>query len=180
MKVPIDILRRLNTLLILYLDDILLIARSQKELITGRDTLIFLLQNLGFPINFEKSVQQPCQNIEFLGIVVDSRDMTLTLPQEKVNPIIDHCQLFLSRDQVALREIAQLIGKLSYSAVAVLPAPLHYRSLQRHPHKVLLDLAKEIWNHLLANGIMITVEYLPGTLNLEADHLSRSATDSSK
>ena len=45
MKVQIAILRRLNILLIVYLDDILLIARSQKELITARDTLIFLLQN---------------------------------------------------------------------------------------------------------------------------------------
>ena len=65
--------------------------------------------------------------MEFLGIVVDSRDMTLTLPQEKVNTIIDQRQLFLSRDQVTVWEIGQLIGKLGYSAVAVLPAPFHYR-----------------------------------------------------
>ena len=32
---------------------------------------------------------------------------------------------------MTVREIAQLIGKLSYSAIVVLPAPLHYRSLQR-------------------------------------------------
>ena len=32
---------------------------------------------------------------------------------------------------MTVREITQLIRKLSYSAVAVLPAPLHYRSLQR-------------------------------------------------
>ena len=38
MKVPMAILRRLNILLTLYLDDILLIARSQNELITARDT----------------------------------------------------------------------------------------------------------------------------------------------
>ena len=62
---------------------------------------------------------------------MDSRDMTLTLPQEKVNAIIDQCQLFFSRDQVKVREITQMIGNLSYSGVAVLPAPLFYRSLQR-------------------------------------------------
>lgn len=32
---------------------------------------------------------------------------------------------------MAVREITQMIGELSYSAVAVLPAPLHCRSLQR-------------------------------------------------
>ena len=52
-------------------------------------TLIFLLQNLGILINFEKSVLQPCQRTEFLGIVVDSIDNTLTLSQEKVNTIAD-------------------------------------------------------------------------------------------
>ena len=57
--------------------------------------------------------------------------MTLTLPQEKLNAIIDQCQLLLLRDTVTMREIAQLIGKISYSAGAVLLAPFHYRSLQR-------------------------------------------------
>ena len=66
-----------------------------------------------------------------MGIFVVSRHMTLTLLQEKVNVIIDQFQLFLSRDQVTVWEIAQLIGKLCYSGVAILPGPLHYRSLQR-------------------------------------------------
>ena len=80
--------------------------------------------------------------------------MTLTLPQEKVNAIIDQCQLFLSRDQVTMWAIAQLIGKLSYSAAGVLPAPLHYRCLQRHPQQIFvrpsqkqLGLPSSEWDH---------------------------------
>ena len=87
--VKVAILRRLNLLLILCLDDILLIVRFQKELIMARETLTFLLQNLSFLINFEKSVLQPFQKVEFFRIFVDSRDITFTLPQEKVNAIID-------------------------------------------------------------------------------------------
>ena len=92
--------------------------------------MIFLLKNLGFLVNFEKSVLQPCQRI-FLGIFVVSRDTTLILLQEKVNVIIDQFQLFLSRDQVTVWEIALLIGKLCYSRVVILPVPLYYRSIQR-------------------------------------------------
>lgn len=44
----------------------------------GKDKLTFLLQNLGFLVNIEKPVFQPCQKIEFLWIILDSRDMTLT------------------------------------------------------------------------------------------------------
>ena len=94
---------RLNVLLILYLDGILIIVRSQQELIAARDALIFLSQNLGFLINFEKLVLHSYQRIEFLGIVVDSRVMTLTVPPEKVNAMIKHCQLFPSREQVTVR-----------------------------------------------------------------------------
>ena len=39
----ISILRRLNIRLIIYLDDVLLMAESISELLIARDTLIFLL-----------------------------------------------------------------------------------------------------------------------------------------
>ena len=56
-----------------------------------------------------------------MGIVMDSRHAMLTLPQEKLNSIIDQRQLLLSREEVTVRDISQLIGKLSYPAEAVLP-----------------------------------------------------------
>lgn len=56
MKVPISILRRLNILPILNLDGIFVIALLQEEIMVARDAFIFLLQNLGFPINVKKSV----------------------------------------------------------------------------------------------------------------------------
>ena len=66
MKFPIPILKRLNMILILYLDDILFIAWTQDEITLAWDTLIFLLQCLGFLVDIKKSVLQPCQKIEFL------------------------------------------------------------------------------------------------------------------
>lgn len=49
-------------------------------------------------------------------------------------------------------------------------------------NKSFSDLAKEIWNYLLANGIMIIVEDLPGSVssNVEEDHQAWSVTNSSK
>ena len=49
-------------------------------------------------------------------------------------------------------------------------------------NKSFSDLAKEIWNYLLANEIMIIVEDLPGSVssNVEEDHQARSVTNSSK
>ena len=42
-----------------------------QEIMTARDTLIFLLQNLGFVINLKKSILQPVKQLEFLGLQIE-------------------------------------------------------------------------------------------------------------
>ena len=45
---------------------------------------------------------------------------------------------------------------------------------------ILTAMSKEIWKYLLAHQITITVEYLPGILNVRADWQSRNVKDSSE
>ena len=61
----------------------LLMAQTLKGSLQAKETLIFLLQNLGSVINIEKSQLTPVTEIEFLGLVINSVNMTLALPQEK-------------------------------------------------------------------------------------------------
>ena len=66
MKVLISVLRNrdfLNFLLIIYPDDMLIMGMSVQELIFHRDTVIYLLHNLGFVLNFKKPVLQHSQKI---------------------------------------------------------------------------------------------------------------------
>ena len=42
----------------------------------------------------------------------------------------------------------------------------------------LLQITKEIWNYLLANRIAVTADYLPNSLNIQADWQSRNHKDS--
>ena len=65
LKILISLLRKLNVWLIIFLDDILLMAASVEELTLAKDNLIVLLQNLGFLINTKKSILQPTQKIQF-------------------------------------------------------------------------------------------------------------------
>ena len=67
LKVPISLLRKLNVRIIIYLDDMLLMASSLEDLLMARDTLIFILQHLGFLINIKKSYLEPTSTLEFLG-----------------------------------------------------------------------------------------------------------------
>ena len=46
--------------------------------------------------------------------------------------------------------------------------------------KQLLNIKKEIWQHLLANQIKIMVKFLPTTLNVRADCKSRNVEPNSE
>ena len=158
MKVPMCLLRKLNVRLIIFLDDILLMAASREEIIVARDTLIYLLQGLGFLINIKKSVLEPTQFIEFLGIEINSLEMTLQLPQEKKNQIVTQCQGLLEKSNVTIRELTRLVGRLSSTAVAILPAPLQYRAIQRQQ-------IAELANKKNYNSLVTLTEEVKGELN---------------
>lgn len=91
LKIPIALLRRLNIRLIIYLDDILLMGKTLREILKSRDTLIFVLQRLGFVINQKKTVLRPNQHLGFLGMLIDTRDMSVFLTQEKLEKTVQKC-----------------------------------------------------------------------------------------
>ena len=129
LKVPISLLRK-PSVKIIYLDDMLLMASSLEDLLMARDTLIFIIQHLGFLINIKKSYLEPTPTLEFLGVIVDSGEMTLSLPKEKLLKVQNHCQEILEKEKVTVRELRRLIGRLLSTAIVVLSAPLHFRHLQ--------------------------------------------------
>ena len=66
LKVPICLIRRLIIRIVIYLDEMLLLGRSIKEVLIATDTVIFLLQHLGFVINLKKSILTTPQQKSFL------------------------------------------------------------------------------------------------------------------
>ena len=135
----IGLLRRLGFRLLIYLDDIILLNQLKGQLEQERDSTLWLLQRLGFIINWDKSVLSPSQQVVYLGFQIDSTKMTLALPQQKITAIQDECLSLLRSDVVSVRQLARLIGKLTASVLAILPAPLHFRQLQMAQSKALLS-----------------------------------------
>ena len=60
----------------------LLTGRTLPEIFMARETLIFLLQHLGFVINLKKSVLLPVKQIEFVGLVIDNGKITLAFAEK--------------------------------------------------------------------------------------------------
>ena len=125
--------------MIVYIDDILLLGESASQVEGHLEALIFLLTGLGFIINVPKSITTPTQQIEYLGMQVDSTSQQLTLPGEKLHHIRMEVNQHLQRPQVTARQLAQLIGKLHATCPAVPPAPLFYRSLQGDLQRALIS-----------------------------------------
>lgn len=123
-------LRELGYTITSYIDDTLLCSSSLSgcyECI--RDTL-HLLRKLGFCINYEKSVLVPTNRIEYLGNVINSQDMTVTLPERRREKILHSCTLLLQKKREKIREVARVIGLLVAATPAVEIGKLFYRKLE--------------------------------------------------
>ena len=57
--------------------------------------------------------------------------MSISLPQEKKYKIISKSQGILKEKSVSIRELTQVLGGLSSTAIAVLATPFQYRAIQR-------------------------------------------------
>ena len=109
-KVPMTILRRIDIKIIIYLDHMLLIGHSVEEILISQDTVIFLLQHLGPFIKWKKSVLKPVQEIEFLGLTINSGTLELSLNKTKIEKGVSECQNLLNNPQTSILELTRLIG----------------------------------------------------------------------
>ena len=132
LKVPMSVLRRLLIRLVIYIDDIIIMAQTREEAEMAKDTTIFLLQALGFTINWKKSVLTPCKELIYLGVKVNSTTMTLQVPEEKISYLRKTCEKTLQRNKISARQLSSVMGKLRATAQAFSPAPLQLRNIQEN------------------------------------------------
>ena len=116
--------------IIRYLDDSLLLSSSKEEVLRLTQMTWSLLQSLVFLINWTISTLSPVQSITYLGFVISSLNMTIYLPEVKVQRVYALCNSALSQPQMSGRQLASLLGTLESCRLATWVAPLHLRALQ--------------------------------------------------
>ena len=131
LKPAVALLRKLGIRCILYLDDMLIMAQSKTALLEHLAMAIDLLVSLGFIINLDKSVIKPTRLIEFLGFLLNSISMSISLPNRKVHQIQQLVKKLVQASQITTRSLAQLLGLMVAAHPAILPAPLYYRQLEK-------------------------------------------------
>ena len=138
-KVPLSHLRERGHLIIGYLDDFFLRGRQFGKCKTSLIEAIGLLQRLGFTINPDKSQLDPVTKLIFLGFVIDSVAMTVTLPDEKKEELVSLIQYILSREYCRIRKVASLVGKMVSSLPASLYGALYYRTIENDKNRALKE-----------------------------------------
>ena len=125
-----------------YIDDSYLQGDTSAECHKNVTDTITLFTKLGFHIHPEKSVFIPSQKLTFLGFVLDSKAMTVTLTEEKVQQILSVCASLLKTQMPAIRQIVEVIGILVSNFPGAQYGPLHYRHLDRDKYLALVAANK--------------------------------------
>ena len=130
MKQPFGYLCSQGHQSVIYVDDSYLKGHSFEECQENVWVTVHLLQKLRFTIHPNKSILIPTQILVFLGIVISSLDMTISLTPEKIEKILHMVRHSLDAEYIAIRVVASCIGLLVSSFPSVQFGPLYYRNLE--------------------------------------------------
>lgn len=113
-----------------YIDDSLLIGETYNECQNNVVKTTPHSLDAGFLVHPNKSVFIPCQEIEFLGFIINSQDMTVKLPKRKQEHFLNACTLMLKKYKCSIRELSELLGNIIATFPAAQYGYLHYRVIE--------------------------------------------------
>jgi hypothetical protein len=130
LRVVAAYLRKHGMRLIKYLDDILIMSSSKEDAKADVKNAIGLLQHLGFLINVDKSIVEPSQIMEYLGLLINSNNLSFALPDTKASEVKTKCDTALVKGVISLREIASIMGNFIWAIPTMPFAQAHFRRMQ--------------------------------------------------
>ena len=129
-----------------YLDDFMIIAKSELECQIALSSLTELVENLGLVINQDK-VAQPAQRMTFLGIYIDCVAWTLSLPIDKLEKLKIYLSKWTVKQKATKKELQCLVGKLNWAAKVVRGGRTFLRNL------INLIMKVELAHHYVRLGV---------------------------
>ena len=106
-----------------YIDDVIVFFPSKAEAEAGLEMILKTCEELGLPVNPDK-VQRPSQVFTYLGWRVNSRDMTVSVDEDKRLMVLDQLHTILRRQpgkrhKASKRQLLSVAGRLQWLAEAV-------------------------------------------------------------
>ena len=122
-----------------YIDDNYIQGDTFSKCLTTVLETLKLFDDLGFCAHPGKSCLIPSQEVNFLGVVLNSITMTVRLPMEKKQKMKNACTALQERSKYIIREAARVIGLLVSSFPTVMYGQLYYRELEKEKSHTLKD-----------------------------------------
>lgn len=107
--------RRGHYNIINYLDDYFCWGSSFQKCADTQNCLIQLLGQLGFAVAWPKC-SSPATKCVFLGVLIDSEEVTMSLPAGKMDRLMQELQFFRGRARATVKQIQRLGGILAYAS----------------------------------------------------------------
>lgn len=131
MKPVVSFLRNKNFSSVVYLDDWLLFGDTYEDCLSNVNCTVEILEKLGFIINKQKSSLVPKNSCQYLGMILNSLDMTIELPVLKRHEIIRVLKILRSRKVCSIKEFASLVGRIVAACPAIQYGWSYTKSLER-------------------------------------------------
>jgi hypothetical protein len=113
MREVVKYLRSQGIYVVAYLDDWIVMARTLQELLEIRDTKVApLFERLGLIRHPEKGHWEPTQRAQVLGLIIDSLEGKVYVPEEKLAKIEMLLDGILSGVEVTVNNLAKIAGLL--------------------------------------------------------------------
>lgn len=122
-------LRKRGYTLTTYIDDNFSIEQLFERCLENVLETATISLKAGFVINWEKSVIIPTQKLVYLGFLLDTVEMKITLTADKCSSLKNQISKFLQSNQITILALSQIVGKLVASFPGVRFGRLFYRQL---------------------------------------------------
>ena len=111
-----------------YLDDFLFIGGSMQECEAALSWFESHCDLIGVPIAPHKTVR-PVKSLVFLGIGIDASNLSMYLPTEKKQKMLEKIESFLSKKNPQVKQWQSLTGSLNHVAQVVVSGRIYLSSL---------------------------------------------------
>ena len=107
----------------MYLDDLMVMSDSWQKAKDDVETVTKIFEKLGLPTVPSKA-QGPSQEVIWIGILFNMTNFTLSVPQLKLEQVIQNIQCLYDRDTINVTEMQSIVGKIVHISKCIIPSRL--------------------------------------------------------
>ena len=107
----------------MYLDDLVLLSPNREKADRDYHFARRLFSDLGLPEAIGKT-QPPSQRVRWLGVMIDAKQMAISMPEDKIKDVISKVDSMAMRRSTSKTHLQSLIGLILHVSKCVRPARL--------------------------------------------------------